>query len=809
MRLFYVALRSLARNPGYSLLALATLAIGIGCSAGVFSLLDALYFRPIPIRSPEQLVRIQLKSPKSAFGMMSYLEYKDVVRTVTALQEVVAIGRRGVTFRQKDETRTMIIHFVSGNYFEALGIPIDRGRGLRPDDDSSQATTPVVVINHAFWQQQLAGRPDVIGSQIELNDTLFTIVGITRPGFLGLSRQQRTDFWVTAGQAPFVRRGLADELESPYSRWFEIVGRSSLQMTASANAQLKSLVSKWQLRDSEQYNNSILSTERYLDEERSDQSQGAVFLALVGLVLLIACANVANLSLARGESRVRELAVRAALGASRTQLVGDAVREAVIVSILSGVAGLLMGSWLIEVFPALVPRGIGGLVIDARLDARLMVFTGILSLMTILLVGIVPAFRLTRTNVGTSLKETAFTAAAGPRRFGLRDFLICGQVMLSAIVLIVSAMVVHSLIYSMNVNPGFDTHRNVATFYLVPGLKGYDNAGTYRFFEEARRRAGSLPGVGLVSYAIRLPAQSNESGWAADFTIPGKQPPPGEQYFRIKYTMVGPNYLSIMGTRILSGRGIEDSDTATSAGVAVINQAMARRFWPGENPIGKTIMMGRRSPQPREIVGIAEDNKVASLYEDPQMYVYVPYSQDQQGFGLLLVEARNDIRDVVDPVRATLREIDPNIPILDVNSVASHMNLILFDERRNAWVALGLSTLALFISVVGVYGIVSLVTSRRVREIGIRMALGAPQMDVAALVVGRVWRLAAMGICLGTLGGLLAGRLLQDHLHGVPYVDGWSILIGASVLFAAATLAAVIPTWRALHVDPTDTLRCG
>src|SRR5262245_10583519 len=338
MRSLSAAVRTLARNAGYTSIALATLAVGIGCGAAVFSLLDAIYFRPIPIRSADELVRITFNSPKTTFGLLSYPEYQSL-GNVPGFSDVVAIGRRGVTFHQKDETLPMIIHYVSGNYFESFGIPVYLGRGLNQTDDIPQATTPYVVINYQMWVDQLARRPDVINSKIQLNDTAFTVVGVTAPGFLGLNRLQRTDVWVTVAQAHFVVPGMKQSLMAPFDRWFEIVGRVRPESKTIVATQLNTILANWRTQNTEHYNGATLNARDYLEEDRNGRAQGVVFLSLVVFVLLIACANVANLGLARGEARRYDVAVRAALGASRWQLISDLLREALVISFAAALLG--------------------------------------------------------------------------------------------------------------------------------------------------------------------------------------------------------------------------------------------------------------------------------------------------------------------------------------------------------------------------------------------------------------------------------------------------------------------------------------
>ena len=461
-----------------------------------------------------------------------------------------------------------------------------------------------------------------------MNNTPFTVIGVTAPGFVGLERVVRTDVWVTTAQAPLVVPGLRDELTDRRHRWFSVIGRlkNGVEVREAA-AELDVLLARWRAAGSiaaPDYRDANLVATGKRESDRKGTIQGAAFLALVSLVLLIACANVANLTLARSEARRREMSVRAALGATRFDLVRQMLLESAIVSSASAAAGVLIASWLIRLFPALLPPGTSSIMLDLRVDERLIAFAALLAMLSTAIVGLIPAWRGSRVDIASGLKVQSATTTGMARGLSLRDVLVVGEIALSGVILIAAGLLVRTFAQSLNINPGFDTRREVATFYVVPGLKGYDRAGTYRFLDEARFAVSALPGVKRVSYAIRLPAQGNEAGWSAAFVIPGKEPPPGRQAFEIRYTMVGPDYFELMGTRILSGRGIADVDRPDSAPVAVISDSMARRFWPGESPLGRRIRMGRRQPVDREIVGVAEDIRIGGLYEPPEMYVYVP-----------------------------------------------------------------------------------------------------------------------------------------------------------------------------------------
>jgi predicted permease len=378
---------------------------------------------------------------------------------------------------------------------------------------------------------------------------------------------------------------------------------------------------------------------------------------------------------------------------------------------------------------------------------------------------------------------------------------------IGVVVLAAASLVVRSLLFSASLRPGFDAAKEVATLYVVPGLKGYSQEATYRLLEQARERLAGLASVRRVSYGIRLPAQGNESGWASQFVVPGKEPPPGEESFRIRYTMVGPDYFEVMGTRILAGRGIHASDTPESEPIAIVSQTMAARLFGSEDPLGKVIVMGRRNPVPRRIVGVAEDIKIADLYEEPEMYVYVPFAQDLQSFGLLLVETDANAEAILPAARAEMASLAPDLPVLMTGSFSLHMETVLYEERRDAWIAVGTGALALLLTTVGLYGLVSLVTHRRMREIGIRMVLGAGRRDILRLVMGRGLSLAFAGSIAGVLGGLAAARFLESRLHGIEGRDPGSFALAAGIVIAVSLLASLVPALRAASLDPATATR--
>jgi predicted permease len=526
---------------------------------------------------------------------------------------------------------------------------------------------------------------------------------------------------------------------------------------------------------------------------------------LPALVLLIACANVANLFLARAEARRRELAVRAAIGAGRGRLFRQLLAESALLSFSGAFAGLLAAVWLIGLFPRLVPEAAITYTIDARLDHRVLVFGLLLAIATTALVALGASSGSTRPDLAVDLKAERSSAAGS----WSRHLIVAAETAVGVLVLVSAGLLVRSLQYGANLRPGFDARKEVATVYVVPALKGYTREATFRFLERAREALAGLPSVRRVSYGIRLPAQGNEAGWAADFVIPGKDPPAGEPAFRIRYTMVGPDYFEVMGTRILAGRSFHASDGPDGEPVAIVSATMAERLFRGEDPLGKTLVMGLSEPVSRRIVGVAEDIRIADLYEAPEMYVYVPYAQDPQNFGLLLIEVAEGARaeSILAPASVELGRLAPDLPLLMTGTFDRHMKAVLYQERRDAWIAAAIGTVALLLTTVGIYGVLTIVTARRAREIGIRVVLGARRKDVLKLVLGHALALALAGAASGLAGAYLVSRYLESRLHGISTRDPYSFLFGALSVVGIALIASLVPALRATRVDPVMTMR--
>jgi predicted permease len=789
--------RSLTRQPSFFALASLTLGLGMAANLALFSFLDAVYFRPLPLRDAERLVRVEGTFPKAFRGLISFIEADEIARSVPAFEDVVPVGGRGLTLHQNGERHLLLVDYVSPGFFDALGIPLHHGRGF----DRRDSSTPQVIVNYRLWRDRLAGRDDVVGTSIQLNDSLFTVMGVAGEDFVGLDRIVQTDVFIMAEQAPLVVPRLREELANRTQRWFEVIARLRPGATEEeARAQLATLARRWEADDPEQYGGGGLVLQGFQDDHRASISEGAIILALPVLVLLIACANVANLLLARNEGRRRERSIQVALGAGRGTLLRQLIAESALLAVSGSAIGWLGSVWLIQLFPRLVPPAEITYTIDARIDERLVAFGLAVALAAAVLVAIAAASKSTSPEVSDLKGERS-----SRRGFRFQHILVAAQIAVGVVVLATTCLIARSLFHSASLRPGFDSDKEVATLYVV-APSTYSQGDTYRFLEEARGSLSGLPSIRRVSYGIRLPAQGNEAGWSSEIVVPGKEPPPGEEAFRIRYTMVGPDYFEVMGTRILAGRGFQAGDAPESEPVAVVSETMAERLFSGEDALGKTIHMGK-ARAPRRIVGVAEDIRISDLYEEPEMYVYVPFAQDPQGFGLVLLETAGESEAILSAAKAEMARLAPEVPVLMTGSFDLHMREILYEERRDAWIAAGTGALALVLVTVGLYGLVAMVTSQRTREIGIRMVLGASRGEIVRLVVGRGLVLALTGSSAGVLGGLTASRLLESRIHGISSHDPLSFAIAAALGIGVGLLAGLLPALRAARLDPANTVR--
>jgi predicted permease len=803
------AVRLLRKYPGFTLVAVVTLALGLGASSTVFTYFDAAYLRGLAVSRPNELIYVTTGQQGGTYTGVSNLDYLDYRQQGDAFQGLAVYGTRGGWLELEDEAQSVTLQMVSGNYFPLLGVKALLGRTLLPEDDRPSGAEPAVFVSYGLWRQRLGGRADAVGRVIRLNFANFTVVGVAPPSFRGLNRFMDVALWVPLNQRPLMLRGGRQELDARQFRWLEaMVGRlkagASLTQAERQLGTIAQRLAEAYPKTNEGWNAAVSSEADR--RRRAVVNQGAYLMGMVALVLLIACANVANLLLAHADARRRETAVRLALGAGRARILRQVLAQSVVLSLVGAAAGMVLSAWLVKLLPLLMPRNVEAIRADVGVDARVMVFTLLASLAAAALLGIVPALRAARPDLAPALKGQASFGVESRRRLPVRSVLVVTQVAVSVALLGCAGLLRKSFLRTLELRPGFDARKQIAHFMVVPSFHGYRGERLASFYEELRRRLERLPGVKQATYAARMPLDGVGSGRSAEIVIPGHELPPGADGLRIRCTLVGPNYFNTLGTRLRAGRPVDERDTMGSLRVAVINEAMARRFWPGQSPEGRSFWMGKERTEVR-IIGIAEDTRIRGLHEAPEPYLFLAAAQSPDGEATYALETAGDPVAVMGAVKAAVRDLEKGMSILRAGTMAELLEIALYDERLAAWLVGSLALLGLVLGAVGLYGVMALATGRRTREVGIRMALGATHARVLTLVIRQGLALALAGVAAGLAGSVMATRWIASRLHGVSRLDPATFAAVAVLLLVTAALASFIPAWRAARVSPVEALR--
>ena len=800
-------LRMLARNPGFTAVAVLSLALGIAANSTVFSMVDGMFLRPWPVKDPSRLVVVSTHPAKeTGFTYSSYPDYLDIRSQASAFSDVLAYGQRGGYVSGEGQGEGVSVDVVSENYFALLGVSAALGRTFSTQPEQAVAEGHATVISYGLWQRYFGADPALPGKTIRLDGRAFTVLGVAPREFHGLEKWSLTDLWVTPRGWVTMVPGTQNEFEDRGNRWFKPVAR--LQPHArleQARAQLQTLAHR--LADGFPATNKEVGFHAVpaAEEVHEGLGTGMFLLAMVGLVLLISCANVANLLLAQTERRQREMAMRLALGAGRRRLVGQLLTESLLLAVMGGTLGLTLASWLIKLVPALTPVSSLPMATDVRLDYRVLLFTAVLSLLTALVFGLAPGLRASRCDLVPVLKGEDPRLGRSSARFSLRSALAVAEIALSLVLLVGSGLLLRSLLFSQRINPGFDTKKNVLMLDVAPpGLYGYKESQTAALYQSLVTRLESVPGVVRASYARRPPLTEMESGEIKEVIIPGVQFPPGKDHLRIRYNIVAPNFFRSLGTHILSGRDFSQHDTPAVQRVIIINETMARRFWPDQDPVGRFVRMGGKDFQ---IVGIVESGRYVGLHDAPQPYMFFPFAQMFSFEGMVVVETAGDPQALVPTILHEAQAVDRNLPVVRATTLQAYMQDVLVGERTMASLLAGLSILGMSLAAVGLYGVVAYLVNRRTREIGIRMALGARRGDVLKLVVTQGIRLGVLGATVGFVAALAVSHVISSWLYGVNPADPFTYAASVGVVLMVTLLASYVPARRATKVDPMVALR--
>ena len=805
------------RRPGFSAAAIASLALGIGLNTTLFSVVNAVLLRGSPVAEPERLVEIYT-GLNADFPHLttSYPDFLDLGREASALSGVAANAYVRGILSTNDRSTLVTGEAVSANYFELLGIMPRAGRGFRDDEDATPGGAPVVVVSHGLWQTRLGGRADAVGRTLKLSGLPYTIVGIAPPGFTGTLPGIPTDFWVpvtmvdrlefsgmqaTADQDPGATR-----LERRGTRWLFVKGRLAEGRTVSeARAQVETIFAR--LRSAYPVTNdkvtgTVLPASSVRFHPMLDgyvRAASAVLLAAVGLVLLVACANVANMLLARGAARQREMAIRAAIGASRSRIVRQLLSEGLVLAAAGGSLGVLIAWWagraLSGFGSSMLPMPVQ---FDFSIDPTVLAFASLASLGTAIVFGLAPALSSSRPDLVPALKDSG--GGSGRRRVALSDVLVVGQLALSLVLLVAGALLGRGLLAAHGTGMGFDPqHVSALSFNLQ--MNGYDLERATAMRERVLQAIRALPGVTAAATASRLPLAPdiNMSG----VLVPGQHSPQDEGV-PTDTVAVGAGYFDAVGIPIVAGRAFADDDVEQGRRVAIVNETMAERYWPG-GAVGRVLHVDGFAAAPYEIVGVARDHKVRSIGEDPRPYLHLPSGRSTRVS--LVVRTAMPAAAALPMLRQAVWDIEPEVLFTEDVTAEQVAETTLAPTRIGAIVLGAFGALALVLAAVGLYGVVAYSVSRRSREVGIRMALGARRGQVLGMILLQGGRLAAIGIVLGALASAGVARVLTSMLYGVSGFDPVAYGAAAGTLLLVALLANLVPAFTAARIDPVRAVR--
>jgi len=838
---FAYALRTLRRSRAFAVVAALTLALGIGANTAIFTLLDQVLLRLLPVKNPQQLVLLTMRGRHYGNNWggnaISYPMYRDFQDHNEVFSGMFCRFPQPVSMTYGGQAERTYGELVSGTYFSVLGVGTVLGRAIGPEDDRVPDGHPVVMLSYDYWKQRFGGDPQIVGKTLLVNNYQMAVIGVAQPGFDGVELGYSTKIFIPVMMEKEIIIGPMKFLTDRRSRWVNAFGRLKPGVTeekakASLQPFMHSMLEQ-EVKEAAFRNASAYDREEYLkcwidvlpgSQGRASLRQGLrtplwVLMATTGMVLLIACANIANLLLARATGRQKEIAVRLAMGATRGRIVMQLLIETLSLSALGGALGLALAFWADKALMAIyLPSDSGNLKISTAPDFRILLFTLAVTVVTGLVFGLAPALQSTRPDVGRTLKDQA-GAVVGGGHGRLRNALVVTQVALSLLLLIGAGLFLRSLKNLSNLGPGFSAERLVG-FNIDPSLNGYPPQRINSFYQELTDNLGAIPGVKSVAVASMRIMEDNE--WDSGLTAEGYSPTKPDDHPQAYMNQIGPGYFATLGVPIVAGRDFRLTDNRmikradatddfdTTPTTVMINEKFAQKFFAGRNPLGMHLGFGTDpgTHMDMEIIGVVKDIKYTNLRDEIPIQAYVPYMNSPYLGGMTIyVRTVGEPQQLMTSIRAKVREMDTNLPIYAIRTMETQISNSLSTERMIASLSTVFGFVATVLAIIGLYGVTSYSVAQRTREIGIRMALGAEQRKVIVMVMREVLLLIAIGVGIGVPAALLLTRIVKSQLYGLEAHDPWTLGLATGLLAMVACAAGYIPALRASRVDPMKALR--
>lgn len=807
------AVRVLIKNRGFSAIAVLVLALGIGVNSTIFSVVNALLLSPLPFKESNRLVTLWNRAPglNIAQDWLAPAEYLDIKQNCDGFEDVALFVSSSFNLTGVDPPERINGMRVSSSFFSLLGIKPAEGRVFLPEEDAPGKPLGVIISNE-LWRRRFGADPNMIGKAVNLNGVPASVVGILPEGF-SLGKEMTATVRSIERTDILLPLPINAKMANDHSTWiYNVMGRLKPGVEISqAQSQVDRLAAGLKDRYPEEYGGNSgfsISVVSLLEQVVGDiRVTLLVLFGAAGLVLIIACANIANLLLARATSRQKELAVRTALGASRSSLIRQLLVESFILAIVGGALGLLLSVWSLSALRTLGPSNIPRLR-EVGIQATVFAFTFIISLLTGIIFGLAPALKASRININEMLKEGGRSGSNGPRTNRIRSFIVTFEITLSVVILIAAGLLIRSFVKLQNVDPGFSSKNVLSMTVVLAGAKYPNLDSRIVFYQQLWDRLEQIPGIDSAGGVSLLPFGPGV-GWE-NIWIEGYPAGPEQMSFQADTRIASPNYFEAMGIPLLKGRLFDAHDTKDSPKVAIVDESFAQHFWPNEDCIGKRIKRGdANSDSPwMTIVGVVRTIRQYSLdAESPRVVFHTPHSQDPAGAMYLVMRTKSDPLNMLSAVTGTIKAMDPELPVYDVSSMDQRLSHSL-ERRRFSMFLFGLfGALALVLSTVGIYGVISFLVAQRAREIGIRMALGAQARDVLKLVLNQGLRLTAMGILIGIVVAFMLTRFMSSMVYGVGTTDILTFVALPAILATVALAACLIPARRAVKIDPIVALR--